>query len=501
MLDRLKRMLGVRPFRKDAPAVAKLSAPEPSVTKAVIKRPPASPAPRPLPVRLPSIRRADIDPDAEKVVGRLSRHGHTAYLVGGCVRDLLLERQPKDFDISTSAVPRQVKRLFRNSRIIGRRFKLVHVFFRNDPQVDGEKIIEVATFRATQEPGDEGSDLLITRDNVFGSPEEDAQRRDFTVNSLFYDLENEKIIDHAGGLSDLRARVLRTIGDPDIRLREDPVRILRAIKFAARLGFSIDPATLSAMRRHRTDIPRCAAPRLLEELFRILRSGAAVDAFGLLGETRVLEVLLPEVDGALSAKPALVGIYRGVLGEFDRRVAAGEKLEASVVLASLFLPLMPWQANADADGDLQTALIDVVAPVAERLRISRRDKDEVRRILLSMRKMVPGYRAKRFSCSGLARREYFPRLLKVFDIHCRASGHWGAAVREWERVSREFPPEGGEERPASGPRRRRRGRGRGKGEQEHVDQVVDGSAGDEVRKPRPRRRRPPRSGSAGRRST
>src|SRR4051794_8159775 len=180
-----------------------------------------------------------VDPDAQKVVRRLTRHGFEAYLVGGGVRDLLLDRRPKDFDIATDARPEDVRSLFRNSRIIGRRFRLVHVLF------GGGKVIEVATFRRTPtldvDPLEaNGSavadvDLLIRSDNAFGEAHEDAVRRDFTINALFYDLERGQILDWVGGMRDIERRVVRTIGDPETRFREDPVRILRAIKFAARL--------------------------------------------------------------------------------------------------------------------------------------------------------------------------------------------------------------------------------------------------------------------------
>src|SRR5262245_55170785 len=169
-----------------------------------------------------------IDPDARKVIERLRRFDHAAYLVGGCVRDLLLGRKPKDFDVVTSATPNEIKRLFKNCRIIGRRFRLAHIFF-------GPKIIETSTFRANpremeDEEGEsaeaETGDLLIRRDNVFGTPEQDARRRDFTINGLFYDLESAQVIDHVSGTADLEARTVRTIGDPDIRFREDPIRIL-----------------------------------------------------------------------------------------------------------------------------------------------------------------------------------------------------------------------------------------------------------------------------------
>jgi poly(A) polymerase len=255
---------------------------------------------------MPSLDRAAIDPDADRVVRKLTRAGHKAYLVGGCVRDLLVAKTPKDFDVATSATPNEIKAAFRNCRIIGRRFRLAHVFF-------GAKIIETSTFRAN--PRDEDDhDLLIRRDNVFGTETEDARRRDFTINGLFYDVEREEVIDHVGGLADLDARLIRTIGDPDIRFQEDPVRILRAIKFAARLDFGFEPATWRALLRWRGEISKCAPPRLLEEIHRLMRGGAARRSFELLVETGVLAVLSPYLAGLLEGEgsPATAPPIAGV---------------------------------------------------------------------------------------------------------------------------------------------------------------------------------------------
>jgi poly(A) polymerase len=240
---------------------------------------------------MPSLDRSAIDPDADRVVRKLTRAGYKAYLVGGCVRDLLVQRTPKDFDVATSATPNEIKSTFRNSRIIGRRFRLAHVFF-------GSKIIETSTFRAN--PRDEDDhDLLIRRDNVFGTETEDARRRDFTINGLFYDVEREEVIDHVGGLADLEAKLIRTIGDPDIRFQEDPVRMLRAVKFAARLDFGFEPATWRALLRWRGEISKCAPPRLLEEIHRLMRGGASRRSFELMVETGVLAVLSPYLAGLL----------------------------------------------------------------------------------------------------------------------------------------------------------------------------------------------------------
>jgi len=245
---------------------------------------------------MPSLDRAGIDPDADRVVRKLTRAGFKAYLVGGCVRDLLVGKIPKDFDVATSATPNEIKATFRNSRIIGRRFRLAHVFF-------GSKIIETSTFRAN--PRDEdANDLLIRRDNVFGTETDDARRRDFTINGLFYDVDREEVIDHVNGLVDLDAKLMRTIGDPDIRFQEDPVRMLRAIKFAARLDFGFEPATWRALLRWRGEISKCAPPRLLEEIHRLMRGGAAKRSFELMVETGVLAVLSPYLAGLLEGPGA-----------------------------------------------------------------------------------------------------------------------------------------------------------------------------------------------------
>jgi poly(A) polymerase len=245
---------------------------------------------------MPSLDRAAIDPDADRVVRKLNRAGYKAYLVGGCVRDLLVGKKPKDFDVATSATPNEIKAVFRNSRIIGRRFRLAHVFF-------GSKIIETSTFRANPRDEDE-IDLLIRRDNVFGTETEDARRRDFTINGLFYDVEREEVIDHVGGLADLEAKLVRTIGDPDVRFQEDPVRMLRAIKFAARLDFGFEPTTWRALLRWRGEISKCAPPRLLEEIHRLMRGGAARRSFELLVETGALAVLSPHLAGLLEGPGA-----------------------------------------------------------------------------------------------------------------------------------------------------------------------------------------------------
>ncbi|MFH1998253.1 MAG: polynucleotide adenylyltransferase PcnB, partial [Planctomycetota bacterium] len=238
---------------------------------------------------------ASLDSDAVKIIRRLCNFGHTSYLVGGCVRDLLLGKIPKDFDISTSARPRQIKRIFKNARIIGRRFRLVHVIFR-------DKIIEVSTFRkspdqATDESNSDG--LLILRDNTYGDERDDSLRRDFTINGLFYDIKNEEVLDYTNGVKDIQRRIIRTIGDPHIRFQEDPVRILRAIRFSCRLNLEIDPQDFEAMKEYAEEIQKSASQRVTEEIIRLMACGASAKALQMMHPLGLIQILLPEVDKAL----------------------------------------------------------------------------------------------------------------------------------------------------------------------------------------------------------
>jgi poly(A) polymerase len=406
------------------------------------------------------VSRRDIDPDALKVLYRLRQAEHVAYLVGGSVRDLLLGRRPKDFDIGTSAHPYQVKKLFRNCWIIGRRFRLAHVKF-------GQKVIEVATFRRQVAAGEEvvqdgvpapdptthEGQHLVHHDNTFGTPEEDAFRRDFTVNALFYDIATFSVIDYVEGLEDLRAGVVRSIGDPDVRLIEDPVRMLRAIALAARLNFVIEPSLLESIRRHRREIGKASAPRMLEEYYKILRAGSAEQAFRQLAGVGLLEPTAPELH-----KGATDGLWRSLaaLDAYRRRFeSTPDTLTNAVLLGSLLAPL----------GITINHARDAAPPRLGALPLARRDVERLRQIWglqRRLRDVASGPRAQR----ALAHRHIFRDALTWLEIH----GQSPELVEHWKNVTPEAAQptehghhayaaaEGGAEQPFRRRRRRRRRR-------------------------------------------
>jgi poly(A) polymerase len=464
MLKRLRALLGRRgrktsgETRKDEPVAAR----------------PAPPAVHrgPTVVRWP-LAEADLDPDAVKIVRRLTRFDHRAYLVGGCVRDLLLDRKPKDFDIGTSATPRQIKRVFRNCRIIGRRFRLAHIYFQNG------KIIEVATFRASDGP--EGAevaasdDLLIRDDNVFGTPEEDALRRDFTINSLFYDLGEQTVLDYADGLGDLRRKVVRTIGDPDVRFREDPIRILRAIKFAARLDFTIEPRTRAALEAARRELDRAATARILEEINRFCRGGAARRSFELLRETEVFGVVFPELARAYAEDSEAWGLLLDLLRRMDESGKTnGAELRSGEFFMALVLPLLAREFGWTADGatgragglNLRQVIDDRLRDLSLRLRVPRREQEYCRLVLGTLYRMVPCGHLRRGAKRAILSRECLPGALGALEVLAqRWGGSFAEALAFWSAGRDEHPPVAtpaspGEPTPRRGRRRggrRRRG--------------------------------------------
>ncbi len=275
---------------------------------------------------------------------RLKEAGYEAYLVGGGVRDLLLGREPKDFDVATDAHPEQIKEVFRNCRLIGRRFRLAHVHF-------GREIIEVATFRA-QHSGDEAGGVTeegrIVRDNVYGTVEDDAVRRDFTVNALYYNIKDFSVVDYAGGVEDLEAGVLRLIGDPDVRYREDAVRMLRAVRFAAKLGFRIHPEAEEPISELGHLLQDIAAARLFEEVLKLFMGGSAVQSYELLAHYNLLQYLFPQTAEALAQDQN--GIFHALIlramENTDARIAAGKPVTPAFLYAVLMW--MPMQRRAKA---------------------------------------------------------------------------------------------------------------------------------------------------------
>ncbi|HPI93296.1 MAG TPA: polynucleotide adenylyltransferase PcnB [Deltaproteobacteria bacterium] len=277
-----------------------------------------------------AISRKDIDPDALKVLYRLARNGHKAYLVGGAVRDLLLGKRPKDFDIATDARPGQVKKLFANCFLIGRRFRLAHIRFK------GGKIIEVATFRREPDPSEEAES---DPHNTFGSPGEDAFRRDITINALFYDIESFSILDYVGGLDDISRRLVRIIGDPSTRYAEDPVRMWRVLRHSARHGFSIEGQSAQAIRENSQLLAGCSGSRMYEEFNKDLFSGYAAAIFSLLMEFPLFPVILGKVGSILERHDGAREEFLRLMEVHDGLVRSGNAPSPSV---SYSLLLWPW---------------------------------------------------------------------------------------------------------------------------------------------------------------
>ncbi len=284
-----------------------------------------------------NLSRKNVDPDALKVLYRLHNHGFLAYLVGGGVRDVLLGRVPKDYDVSTDAHPGQVRRLFRNSRIIGRRFRLVQVFFR------GGKIIEVSTFRR---PAEEESDEVLSANNTFGTPAQDALRRDLTINALFYNIADYSLVDYVDGLKDLRAGLIRAVGDPEVRFHRDPVRVLRAVRHAARTGFALTADTLAAVKTHRHELAVCPTSRIRDEFMRDVKGGAAADWLELAHNTGVLYSLLPTLEPAFGAGASPARLQASeLMAKVDAALAKNRAPSDPVVLAALLWPALEEKAR------------------------------------------------------------------------------------------------------------------------------------------------------------
>jgi len=419
-----------------------------------------------------NVSRKDISPNALRVLYKLREGGYSAYLVGGAVRDLLIGGHPKDFDVATNATPEQVKALFRNCRLIGRRFRLAHIVY-------GPEVIEVATFRANSDDGtgdretDEGR---LTRDNVYGTIEDDAVRRDFTANALYYTVDDFSVRDYVGGYEDVQARVLKLIGDPDERYREDPVRMLRAVRLAAKLDFRIDDSAAEPITRLAPLLSGSAPARLFDECLKMFLAGSAEKSFLGLEQHGLLPVLFPETAKALATNRS--GALRKVLLQALRNTDARVVEDKPVTPAFLFAALL-WPAYCRELAVLQAAGVDPT--VAQQRAADRVTLHQAERIALPRRFSLPmqeiwllqprfGQRVRKRVFRLLAH----PRFRAAFDfLELRLSGapEVAADVVFWREAQLQSPellaerlgpgkpsPTGDEPEIASAPKKRRRRR-------------------------------------------
>ncbi|EGH02104.1 polynucleotide adenylyltransferase PcnB [Pseudomonas amygdali pv. morsprunorum] len=350
-----------------------------------------------------SLQRSQFSRYAVNIVERLQNAGYQAYLVGGCVRDMMLNITPKDFDVATSATPEQVRAEFRNARIIGRRFKLVHIHF-------GREIIEVATFRANHPQDDEEEDSnqssrnesgRILRDNVYGTLEEDAQRRDFTINALYYDPVSERVLDYANGVHDIRNRLIRLIGDPEQRYKEDPVRMLRAVRFAAKLDFGIEKHSAQPIRSLAPMLRDIPSARLFEEVLKLFLSGHAAPTFEMLVDLELFEPLFPASSKALEYNPTYTHtLISNALINTDLRIKQNKPVTPAFLFAALLWPALPAKVlRAQERGmppiaAMQEAAHELIIEQCQRIAIPKRFTLPIREIW-DMQERLPRRSGKR----------------------------------------------------------------------------------------------------------
>ncbi|AOU98550.1 poly(A) polymerase [Acidihalobacter yilgarnensis] len=413
------------------------------------------------------ISRARISPNALKVLYRLKDAGYEAYLVGGGVRDLLLGREPKDFDIATNARPEELQSLFRNCRLIGRRFRLAHVRY-------GREIIEVATFRAPHEIAESDGDAelseegRILRDNVYGTFEQDAWRRDFTINALYYDIRDFSVVDHAGGMGDIREGLLRLIGDPQVRYREDPVRMLRAVRFAAKLGFRIEAESEAPLFELAPLLADVAPARLFDEVLKLFQGGAAVQSFELMRHYGLFGVLFPATEAALATEidGFPLTFLRQALENTDRRVAEGKPVTPAFLFAALLWEPVRQRVrdlNSDELGEipaLQIAAAEISAEQTRRISLPKRFSLPMREIWTQQPRFAQrqGKRPMRLMAH--------PRFRAAYDFLCLRArvGEIDVELSDWWTRLQESDAEGQQQllevaaataRPEAGRRRRR----------------------------------------------
>ncbi|MDD0973339.1 polynucleotide adenylyltransferase PcnB [Pseudomonas fontis] len=415
-----------------------------------------------------SLQRGQFSRHAVGIVERLQNAGYQAYLVGGCVRDQLLGITPKDFDVATSATPEQVRAEFRNARIIGRRFKLVHIHF-------GRDIIEVATFRANHSETEEDSHTSsrnesgrILRDNVYGTLEEDAQRRDFTINALYYDPVSERILDYANGVHDIRNRLIRLIGDPTQRYQEDPVRMLRAVRFAAKLNFGIEKHTVQPIRELASMLREIPSARLFEETLKLFLSGHAAITFEMLVDLQLFEPLFPASSEALEDNPTYTHtLISQALINTDLRIKQGKPVTPAFLFAALLWPALPLRAlRLQSRGmppipAVQEAAHELIAEQCQRIAIPKRFTIPIREIW-DMQERLPrrsGKRADQLLDNPRFRAGYdFLLLRESAGEETEGLGQWWTDYQDCNDSQRRdmIRELGGRDEGGAGPRKRKR---------------------------------------------
>jgi poly(A) polymerase len=424
------------------------------------------------------ISRKQVSPNAVRTLYRLHSNGFIAYLVGGCVRDLLLGRTPKDFDIATDARPGQIKRLFRNCRLIGRRFRLAHLHFQNE-------ILEVSTFRSAAIPSDNANtaeedqklrhpwhltdeDGMILMDNVFGTPEEDALRRDFTINALAYNIADFSVIDFSTGLSDLHQGLIRPIGDPRVRFTEDPVRMLRAVRFAASHGFTIEPVAWEGLCELSSIISRANPARLYEEILKLFPLGSARAAFILLEESGLLAALFPWLSRWITENDGRLMLLHTQLESLDRLNEAGEQSSLAFFLAALFGPsIEEMSLDRHRNGiphqrAMDQIFSDFIKETCETVSIPGKIGIRMRAILDLQASL---HRMPKRRPASVANRPEFPEALAYLRLAATRQHEYQPSLDWWNAFLVKSPSLKDEEPPTnqtpSKPRRKRRRKPRG----------------------------------------
>jgi poly(A) polymerase len=391
------------------------------------------------------LRRDNMDAEALKVINRLNRHGYRSYLVGGCVRDMLLGKRPKDYDVVTTATPNQIRKIFSNSRIIGRRFKIVHVIFFG-------KVIEVSTFRSlpkhrlTGASGEE--DLLMKRDNEFGTPREDAARRDFTINALYFDVRNESLIDYVNGFDHINEKKISVIGDANISFREDPVRMLRAAKFAALLNFQMDSDCLKAIRKNKHEIEKASSSRMLEEYGKIFRTGRSSEIFTSLADTGLLHRLFQESMSATEVEfPKAQNFLETGIGSrlavADKLLSEREDLTTPIFYALIFADQVRDLFEPEPKKNILAYIKSNLDPVFKRLNLPGRDRDRLIQIFVSQPRFLQKSSQNRKNAEVFRNKIFFYEAFMLFKIQSIATQNEESIQKAmfWEIGPRPHPPD------------------------------------------------------------